>query len=430
MSTISKLALGRQPSTSHASFFEISTRYFEMSKIYFLAALVFVTAAAHVDSFAQGVPSTPVPSGYGHYCSVRYANGGWIFATLIGTNTDPCGDILKRNPGGQVERAGLWSVNGGNNVLVRCDGDLRIYRAPGSKATGDALREASGKTNCVFTVAPTTLPVFGRPYGKTTSSQSSPDADVSVGRGFDYNVYRRAMDVSDFGRQPNPSHKDAHSVDRKGRQRCFLGTAQQCCPNPNNCRPAGCHIVPGEAAYDLIMPAGKPIVAVADGIVRRARARDVTAFGCGNDRQMEVYIEHRVGRGHFARRYDEGFVSYYAHMSKINVKDGDRVARGQKIGEAGNTGCSFGNHLHLSVFRLTNLSGHRSYIFRTTPNNYGVNGVHGIIDPFGWAAPQHIDPWAWMFLGNQQDPFLGTVKDPGAFSINLWRNGEAPPSDW
>lgn len=53
----------------------------------------------------------------------------------------------------------------------------------------------------------------------------------------------------------------------------------------------------------------------------------------------------------------------------------------------------------------------------------------GTIERAGlWATPKHIDPWAWKFLGYQDD--ANSLKDPGAFSINLWRTGEAPPSVW
>ncbi len=46
------------------------------------------------------------------------------------------------------------------------------------------------------------------------------------------------------------------------------------------------------------------------------------------------------------------FYSYYAHLAQnsVIVKDGDRVFGGQQIATAGNTGFSYGIHLHLVVF--------------------------------------------------------------------------------
>lgn len=43
------------------------------------------------------------------------------------------------------------------------------------------------------------------------------------------------------------------------------------------------------------------------------------------------------------------FVSYYGHLSKYNVKVGQKVYKGQKIGEVGNTGNSTGAHLHFEI---------------------------------------------------------------------------------
>ncbi len=42
-------------------------------------------------------------------------------------------------------------------------------------------------------------------------------------------------------------------------------------------------------------------------------------------------------------------VTRYAHASKVVVKKGDLIKRGQKLGEVGTTGHSTGPHLHLEV---------------------------------------------------------------------------------
>ena len=64
-------------------------------------------------------------------------------------------------------------------------------------------------------------------------------------------------------------------------------------------------------------------------------------------------IERKFDKGGFGNyvliRHKAGFMTKYAHMERVFVKEGDIVAQGQKIGSVGNTGVSTGYHLHFEV---------------------------------------------------------------------------------
>lgn len=48
--------------------------------------------------------------------------------------------------------------------------------------------------------------------------------------------------------------------------------------------------------------------------------------------------------------HDNGMITLYGHLSAIGVSKGDKVTKGEKIGNMGSTGYSTGNHLHFTVF--------------------------------------------------------------------------------
>ena len=55
-------------------------------------------------------------------------------------------------------------------------------------------------------------------------------------------------------------------------------------------------------------------------------------------------------------QYDDGTTGLFAHLSNVDVKEGDRVEAGQKIGNMGNSGNAYGNHLH---YEMTDANGNR-----------------------------------------------------------------------
>ena len=86
------------------------------------------------------------------------------------------------------------------------------------------------------------------------------------------------------------------------------------------------------AGMDFRARRGTPIVAVTDGKVLSAGR----AGGCG----ITVKIQHA---GNLATRY--------CHMSRMAVRSGANVKRGQVIGYVGSTGLSTGPHLHYEMYR-------------------------------------------------------------------------------
>ncbi|MEQ3626724.1 MAG: M23 family metallopeptidase [Celeribacter sp.] len=63
-----------------------------------------------------------------------------------------------------------------------------------------------------------------------------------------------------------------------------------------------------------------------------------------------VFAGRQSGYGNLVKiQHEFGIETRYAHMSKIRVKVGQRVSRGDQIGDMGNTGRSTGTHLHYEV---------------------------------------------------------------------------------
>ena len=57
-----------------------------------------------------------------------------------------------------------------------------------------------------------------------------------------------------------------------------------------------------------------------------------------------------------------GFVTRYGHLSKIDVKRGQLVSRGEVIAKMGSTGYSTGPHLHYEVWRNGKVFNPRDFI--------------------------------------------------------------------
>ncbi|MBD9369465.1 M23 family metallopeptidase [Xanthomonas sp. XNM01] len=88
---------------------------------------------------------------------------------------------------------------------------------------------------------------------------------------------------------------------------------------------------------------GDPVMSVADGVVSYSGSRS----GYGNT----VEVDH-----------GNGYVTRYAHNSRLTVKVGDLVRSGQQIAKAGSTGRSTGAHVHFEVWENGNVVNPRKFL--------------------------------------------------------------------
>jgi murein DD-endopeptidase MepM/ murein hydrolase activator NlpD len=98
-------------------------------------------------------------------------------------------------------------------------------------------------------------------------------------------------------------------------------------PRPNPFNPKLQDFHPG---VDLVADIGTVVQATADGVVERVEVSD----SLGN----VVYIKHALG-----------YTTVYAHLSQVAVEIGQKVKRGDKVGEVGDTGETTGPHLHYEI---------------------------------------------------------------------------------
>ncbi len=81
---------------------------------------------------------------------------------------------------------------------------------------------------------------------------------------------------------------------------------------------------------DFAAAHGSPIYATADGVVSHA------GWSAGYGQMIKV-------------RHDFGVETRYAHLSRIHVRVGQSISRGDRIGDMGNSGRSTGTHLHYEI---------------------------------------------------------------------------------
>ena len=97
------------------------------------------------------------------------------------------------------------------------------------------------------------------------------------------------------------------------------------------------------AGTDFAGPIGTPVYATADGVVTHA------GWTSGYGRLIKI-------------QHDFGIETRYAHLNAMDVRVGQRVSRGDRIGALGNSGRSTGPHLHYEVRESGNPVNPMNYI--------------------------------------------------------------------
>lgn len=126
---------------------------------------------------------------------------------------------------------------------------------------------------------------------------------------------------------------------------------------------------------------------------------------CGNEVKAPAggfveFVEERTsyyysrGFGKFViLLHDDGVYTRYAHLRDINIKQGDRVKKGDLIGHVGNTGTTY-CHLHFECFNnaeLVELQKNHKVSLLKRPWCFYPTGKHR-----AWVAERYLDPWKWL----------------------------------
>ncbi len=83
---------------------------------------------------------------------------------------------------------------------------------------------------------------------------------------------------------------------------------------------------------DYTVPEGTRVFVTADGVVKKAISKKTSSSG------LSITIDHK-----------NGYQTIYNHLSKITVRKGQKVRRGDIIALTGNSGLSLSPHLHYEI---------------------------------------------------------------------------------
>lgn len=135
-------------------------------------------------------------------------------------------------------------------------------------------------------------------------------------------------------------------------------------PFGDNARAYGQVGLDGHNGLDYGVPSGTPVVAAYDGEVK-FQGQGVDEVLMGASAGLCVVLHHREGQARF--------LTGYAHLSRVYVKEGAKVKKGDVIALSGASGMTTGDHLHFELIPMGTV-GHmeldNGYLGRVDPAPY------------------------------------------------------------
>jgi murein DD-endopeptidase MepM/ murein hydrolase activator NlpD len=192
------------------------------------------------------------------------------------------------------------------------------------EAMGERLVEMGGLDNGEFDF--TEIPALGGPESPGDVSASLPemvaDLDVLAKRIEDREIKLAMLEDLLLSREVNEQSKPSGRPVEAGWISSHYGWRKDPFTGKKNLH----------RGIDFVGKPGTDIIAMADGLVSWAGTRS------GYGKTVEI-------------RHGNGFVTRYAHNSKLFVSEGELVRQGQVIAAMGKSGRATGTHLHFEVIR-------------------------------------------------------------------------------
>ncbi|HYV98329.1 MAG TPA: M23 family metallopeptidase [Gemmatimonadaceae bacterium] len=207
----------------------------------------------------------------------------------------------------------------GDSIGVLAQHEAKFRELAGIPA-GDSIRPAAALQKASGTAGYATLGDRPKPFAQYFGNRERPDANALLRRAADLSTAFAA--VSDSMARKIEKLRNTPSIMPTAGWIAGAFSSSRLHPILHQMRP--------HEGVDVSAPMGSPIVAPAGGTVLKV---DVES-GYGNTLEID---------------HGNGIHTKYAHCSRIIVRAGQHVERGQMIATVGNTGLSVGPHLHYEV---------------------------------------------------------------------------------